>query len=63
MRRIFGYTWRYPWRAVATLVLAAVCTLLVLVLPALSKEFTDEVIPKGQTERIVPLALVGFQQN
>jgi ATP-binding cassette, subfamily B, bacterial len=60
LRRIFGYTWRYPWRAVATLVLAAVCTLLVLVLPALSKEFTDEVIPKGQTERIVPLALVGL---
>lgn len=57
--RIFARTWRYPWRAVGTLLLAAACTLLVVVLPALTKEFTDEVIPKGQTERILPLALLG----
>jgi ATP-binding cassette subfamily B protein/subfamily B ATP-binding cassette protein MsbA len=57
--RIFARTWRYPWRAVGTLLLAVACTLLVVVLPALTKEFTDEVIPKGQTERIVPLALLG----
>jgi ATP-binding cassette subfamily B protein/subfamily B ATP-binding cassette protein MsbA len=57
--RIFARTWRYPWRAVGTLLLAVACTLLVVVLPALTKEFTDEVIPRGQTERIVPLALLG----
>lgn len=57
--RIFARTWRYPWRAVGTLLLAVACTLLVVVLPALTKEFTDEVIPKGQTERILPLALLG----
>lgn len=57
--RIFARTWRYPWRAVGTLLLAVACTLLVVVLPALTKEFTDEVIPRGQTERILPLALLG----
>ena len=57
--RILACTWRHPWHATATLLLAVTCTLLVLVLPALGKEFTDVVIPLRQTERIVPLALLG----
>ena len=54
--RIFRYTARYKWRALTTFLLAVACTGLVLVLPAVTKEFTDVVIPSGQSHRIVGLA-------
>lgn len=54
--RIFRYTGRYKWRALTTFFLAVSCTGLVLVLPGVTKEFADEVIPKKQTDRILSLA-------
>jgi ATP-binding cassette, subfamily B, bacterial len=54
--RIFRYTGRYKWRAFGTFMLAVGCTSLVLVLPGVTKEFTDVVIPNGQHDRIAGLA-------
>jgi ATP-binding cassette subfamily B protein len=54
--RIFRYTARYKWRALTTFLLAVSCTGLVLVLPGVTKEFADEVIPKKQNDRIFGLA-------
>ena len=42
--RILGYSKRYPWRALTALVLAILGTLLVLVLPTMTKRFIDVVI-------------------
>jgi ATP-binding cassette subfamily B protein/subfamily B ATP-binding cassette protein MsbA len=53
--RIFRYTGRYPWRAATTFLLAVLGTLLVLVLPAVTQAFVDEVIPQRQDDRILPL--------
>ena len=53
--RIFRYTARYPWRAATTFLLAVLGTLLVLVLPAVTQAFVDEVIPQRQGDRIFPL--------
>ena len=53
--RIFRYTARYPWRAATTFLLAVLGTLLVLVLPAVTQAFVDEVIPQRQGDRILPL--------
>jgi ATP-binding cassette subfamily B protein len=56
--RIFSYVGHYPWRAFLALVLATSGTLLVLVLPAMTKKFIDEIIPGGLVEAILPTALV-----
>ncbi|MDA0812902.1 MAG: ABC transporter ATP-binding protein [Verrucomicrobia bacterium] len=58
--RIFRYTALYPWHAATTLGLAMVSTLLVVVLPAVTQEFIDEVVPNNQIDRIVPLAALGI---
>lgn len=58
--RIFRYTGRYKWRALGTFLLAVACTALVLVLPGVTKEFTDVVIPNGQHDRIVGLAALAI---
>ena len=57
--RILRYTGRYRGMAVLAFVLAVSGTLLVLVLPGVTHEFIDEVIPGGQKDRILPLALLG----
>ncbi len=54
--RIIRYTSRYKGRALITFLLAVACTGLVLVLPAVTKEFTDVIIPSGQHDRIAGLA-------
>ncbi|HUF62460.1 MAG TPA: ABC transporter ATP-binding protein [Verrucomicrobiales bacterium] len=58
--RIFRYALRYPWRAASTFALAVLTTGLVLVLPAVTKVFIDEVIPGGQFDRVAPLAFLGL---
>ncbi len=58
--RIFRYTSRYKWRAMGMFLLAVACTGLVLVLPGVTKEFMDVVIPSGQHDRIVPLAALAI---
>ncbi|MBL8898954.1 MAG: ABC transporter ATP-binding protein [Planctomycetes bacterium] len=57
--RILARLRRYPLRAAGSLLLAAACIALVLVLPAVTQRFLDEVIPNGATERILPLAAIG----
>ncbi len=54
--RIFRFTLEYKWRALTTFLLAVACTCLVLVLPGVTKEFMDSVIPNRETDRIVGLA-------
>jgi ATP-binding cassette, subfamily B, bacterial len=56
--RIYRLGLRYPWRILLTFALAVTGTLLVLVLPAATQRFLDEVIPKRQWDRIVPLAAI-----
>jgi ATP-binding cassette subfamily B protein/subfamily B ATP-binding cassette protein MsbA len=58
--RIFRYTGRYKWRALTTFLLAVACTALVLVLPGVTKEFTDQVIPNGESHRIAGLAALAI---
>ena len=58
--RIFRYAGRYPWHAMGTFLLAVIATALVLVLPAISKVFFDEVIPANAIDRILPLAATGI---
>jgi ATP-binding cassette subfamily B protein len=57
--RILGHLRRYPLRVLFSLLLAAACIALVLVLPAVTQEFLDGVIPSGDTHRILPLAALG----
>lgn len=56
--RIFRYTSRYPWRATLTFLLAVTGTLLVLVLPAMTQRFLDEIIPERKWDAILPTALL-----
>lgn len=58
--RIFRYTVRYPQHAATTLILAIIGTVLVIVLPAVTQIFIDEVVPGKQVDRIVPLAALGI---
>ena len=56
--RIFSYARRYPWRSLGTLALAVISTLLVVVLPAVTREFIDDVVPNRRVDRILPLAAI-----
>ncbi len=58
LRRIFRYTARYRWRAILALVLAVSGTLLVLVMPAMTQRFIDDIIPNKKWEAIWPTALL-----
>lgn len=60
LRRIFRYTADYPWHAFATFALAVAGTLLVIVLPGVTRVFIDEVVPGKQVQRIIPLAALGI---
>jgi ATP-binding cassette subfamily B protein len=54
--RIISYSRHYPVRALTAFVLAALGTLLVLVLPAMTKRFLDVVIPEERWDLILPTA-------
>lgn len=58
--RILVYSRHYPWRALTAFLLAAVGTVLVLVLPAMTKRFLDVVIPEERWELIVPTAALAI---
>lgn len=58
--RIFRYTSRYRWRAWLALVLAVSCTLLVLVMPAMTKVFLDDIIPNKKLDAVLPTALTAI---
>jgi ATP-binding cassette subfamily B protein/subfamily B ATP-binding cassette protein MsbA len=54
--RILGYSRHYPVRALTALLLAALGTVLVLALPAMTKRFLDVVIPEKRWDLIIPTA-------
>ena len=58
LRRIFRYTARYRGRAILAFVLAVTGTLLVLVMPAMTQRFIDDIIPNKKWEAIWPTALL-----
>ncbi len=58
--RVFGYTARYPWMAVATLFCAIVGTLMVVVFPAVSQQVIDVVLRQHHPEKLMPLILAGL---
>ncbi len=56
LRRIFRYAFRYHWRALLAFVLAVTGTLLVLVMPAMTQRFIDDIIPHQKWDLILPTA-------
>ncbi|MEP4076222.1 ABC transporter ATP-binding protein [Haloferula sp.] len=58
--RLLRRTGQYRGRAILVFVLAVVGTALVLVLPAIAKQFTDVVIGEGRRDLVLPTALVGL---
>ena len=58
LSRIFRYTTRYRWRAILAFVLAVMGTLLVLVMPAMTQRFIDDIIPNRKWEAIWPTAML-----
>ncbi|WP_193210516.1 ABC transporter ATP-binding protein [Luteolibacter marinus] len=60
LSRVFKLTLAYPWRAAASLAMAVVCTLLVLVLPTVTKVLVDEVMDKGRRELLFSTAALGI---
>lgn len=56
--RIFRYTARYRWRSLLAFVLAVTGTLLVLVMPAMTQRFIDDIIPNKKWDAIWPTALL-----
>jgi len=58
LRRIFRYTLRYRWRALLAFFLAVTGTLLVLVMPAMTQRFIDEIIPNQKWDLILPTAAI-----
>ena len=58
--RVFAYLRRYPFMASAQLFCAITGTLMVVVFPAVTREVLDVVVPKGQWERLTPLAFMAL---
>jgi ABC-type multidrug transport system fused ATPase/permease subunit len=58
--RVFGYTARYPWMAVATLLCAIGGTLMVIVFPAITQRVIDGVLISHHPELLTPLVLTGL---
>jgi len=58
--RVFAYTARYPWMAVATMFCAITGTLMVAVFPAVSKQVIDVVLQQHHPEKLIPLILIGL---
>lgn len=57
LRRILAYILHYPVRASVTFLLAGGGTLLVLVLPAATQRFLDDIVPNRNWDAILPTAL------
>jgi len=58
--RVFAYTARYPWMAVATMVCAVGGTLMVAVFPAVTQQVIDVVLRQHHPEKLLPLILAGL---
>jgi ABC-type multidrug transport system fused ATPase/permease subunit len=58
--RVFGYTARYPWMALATMFCAVTGTLMVAVFPAVTQRVVDVVLRQHHPEKLLPLILTGL---
>ena len=58
--RVFGYTARYPWMAVATMFCAIVGTLMVAVFPAVTQQVIEVVLKQHHPEKLIPLIITGL---
>lgn len=57
---ILHFMGRYPWRVAAGLSLSVAGTLLGFVFPGLTQWFLDDIIPSGDTSRILPAAMMAL---
>jgi ATP-binding cassette, subfamily B, bacterial len=58
--RILLHTFRFPLQSTLSLVMAVVCTALVLVLPGVTMRFVDEIIGRNRPDLIVSTAAIGI---
>lgn len=58
--RVFGYSARYPFLALGTLLCAVTGTLMVAVFPAVTQRVVDVVLRQHHPEKLVPLVLAGL---
>ena len=58
--RILRHTLRFPARTLISLVLAVLCTGLVLVLPGVTMRFVDVIVPEKRFDLILPTAALGI---
>ncbi len=57
--RVFKLALAYPWRALVSLLMAVVCTVLVLVLPTVTKVLVDEVMDQGRRDLLLQTGAIG----
>jgi ATP-binding cassette subfamily B protein len=60
LARIIRHTLRFPLQSALSLVLAVLCTALVLVLPGVTMRFIDVIIAKNRPDLILPTAATGI---
>ena len=60
IKRVFQLVLNYPGRAATSLVMAILCTVLVLALPAVTQILVTEVMDKGRLDLLVPTAGIGI---
>ncbi|MCW1914991.1 ABC transporter ATP-binding protein/permease [Luteolibacter sp. GHJ8] len=60
LKRVFSLALHYPGRAATSLVMAVICTVLVLVLPTVTQVLVDEVMDKGRRELLFQTASLGI---
>ncbi len=58
--RVFSRTRRYPLRTALSFAMAALCTVLVLVLPTVTQRFIDVVIGQKRGDLLIPTAALGI---
>jgi ATP-binding cassette subfamily B protein/subfamily B ATP-binding cassette protein MsbA len=58
--RVFKLALAYPWRALGSLLMAVICTVLVLVLPTVTKVLVDDVIGKGRQDLLFKTGALGI---
>jgi ATP-binding cassette subfamily B protein len=59
LKRILQLTFRFPLQSTISLVMAVLCTSLVLVLPGITMQFIDVIIGKNRPDLILPTAAIG----
>ncbi len=57
--RILHHTFRFPLQSALSLLMAVVCTCLVLVLPGITMRFIDVIIGQNRPDLILPTAAIG----